>query len=149
MPPCPLQLKFFIFSILVLLVVWDRDSPAALCFDLARVFLQGATMPPLHPRKKFFFLFLVPLVVWLAGALNPAKRWRLMTTRDPSHRVQRPKGWDDLSAWRREWNNIITDYLGYGEVNICHPKAASRLDVLYGESVESIREFINSCGSRK
>ena len=70
----PLNPNFFIFSILVLLVVLDRDSPAALCFDLARVFLQGATMPPLHPRKKLFFLFLVPLVVWLAGALYPAKR---------------------------------------------------------------------------
>ena len=47
----PLNPKFFLF--LVLLVVWDRDSPSAFCFDLARVFLQDATMP-LHQ----FFLFL-------------------------------------------------------------------------------------------
>jgi len=42
-------------------VVWVRDSPAALRFDLAGVFPEGATMPSLHP---VIFLFLVLSVVW-------------------------------------------------------------------------------------
>jgi len=40
-------------------------------------------MPPLYLRKSPF-LFLIPLVVWLAGALYPPKLLRSMTKRDPS-----------------------------------------------------------------
>ena len=36
---------------LIQLVVWVRDSPTAFCFDLARAFHQGDTMPSLHPRN--------------------------------------------------------------------------------------------------
>jgi len=57
-----------------------------------------------------------------------------MTKRDASRRLPGPRGGNDLQAWRREWNNIITDYVGYGEVNVCQPKAASCLNVLYGDS---------------
>jgi len=49
MPTChPYTLYFLDLSLM-----WERDkySPATICFDLARVFLQGATMPSLHPRK--------------------------------------------------------------------------------------------------
>ena len=52
----------YIFSGFVICVgkrVMVRLDPV-FCFDLSRVFLQGATMPSLHPR---FFIF-YPAVVW-------------------------------------------------------------------------------------
>ena len=70
-PPCPPYILIFFY----LSLVWEGDIARALCFcfDLSMVFLQDATMPPLHPGKFFSF----------TGAVICVEK-RVMVRRDPS-----------------------------------------------------------------